>query len=36
MNKHSTLLWKEYFRFELAYINLIEERRRVLGLSVDD
>lgn len=34
INKHSQLLWKEYFRFELGYVNLIEERRRVLGLSV--
>ena len=34
INKHSSLLWREYFRFELAYINLIEERRRVLGLPV--
>lgn len=34
INHSSVLLWKEYFRFELAYINLIEERRRVLGLSV--
>ena len=34
INKHSQLLWKEYFRFELGYVNLIEERRHVLGLSV--
>lgn len=34
INKHSSLLWREYFRFELAYINVIEERRRILGLPV--
>ena len=34
INKHSSLLWREYFRFELVYINVIEERRRILGLPV--
>ncbi|KAK8802620.1 hypothetical protein JH06_2391 [Blastocystis sp. subtype 4] len=32
INHSSKLLWKEYFRFELLYINVVEERRRILGL----
>ena len=34
INKQSKLLWEQYFRFELQYINVVEERRRLLGLSV--
>ena len=34
INPKSASLWTEYFRFELSYINLIDERRRILGLTV--